>query len=218
MATVPSIAFNLRTASKTSNFPFGLGHAQQILAAALGYGSLAALQAEPNSQHFLDDTQHVVIDQDTLVQRLAGFQLDQYLTDIVNLIKATLEFEIPGLKVHRWLSDFDEQVRIEMENAVSNAPDVSGLVGDMGLTWCTEFYPEWEEFEIHDTLPPIGSLLDFNVPGHMSYELNEDRGYTGHGVAFTVAMFMLRTAKRCFGPLEFEVVKAKKLHYDDETV
>ena len=216
MATFSTLAFRLCKASKTSNFPLILSRTQEILAAALGYGTFAALQAQSQLCVSFNDTAHVLIDQKTLKKRLGGFNLAQHLLQVVELIKATMEAGIPGLKVHENSSDFEDFVRTAMESAVFDDPDVSGMVADMNCTWCDEFYTEWE-FELNDTLPPVGSLLVFDVPGQFSMEIDEDRPYTGHGGSFTVNMSMLRTDKRCFGDIEFVVTQYQPLHHDYAT-
>lgn len=63
------IAYAMRAASAQSLVPLKLSHAQQCVAAALGYGTLAAYQASPDESSNLAEATHVVIEIDHLVVR-----------------------------------------------------------------------------------------------------------------------------------------------------
>ncbi|MGM3277458.1 hypothetical protein [Ralstonia sp. 24A2] len=66
---IRALAYTVRIQSASLPKPVALGHAQQLVAAALGYKSLAAYQASQEERPDLSGTEHIVIDDDVLRQR-----------------------------------------------------------------------------------------------------------------------------------------------------
>lgn len=70
MVTIFStIAFVLRNASRAALTPVSVSYAQQLVAAALGYDSLAAYQASAETQTTFDGPNHYVLDGDRISLR-----------------------------------------------------------------------------------------------------------------------------------------------------
>lgn len=90
-----SLAFFVRQRLVASGIPISLGHAQQLLAASLGYGSLAAIQTSTEEAPGIAGADFVILDMAGLSARAAslgyGAESDQITDAIATAIKSDPE-------------------------------------------------------------------------------------------------------------------------------
>lgn len=111
---ISDLAHSVRKNSASVAAPVQLGHAQQLIVAALGYKSLAAYQAaqvaalEPQD---LGNVHHVVLDYDQLDQRASELGAAPTPSQLHELIDAAFKERAPRTHIHASHADFDNYLR-----------------------------------------------------------------------------------------------------------
>jgi hypothetical protein len=130
---VSSLAYALRKSSFTVGPELKHGHAQQLIAAALGYKSLAAYQAavaagaEPMQ---LDAAEHALLDEDLVVQRAVELELSHDREALNALIRKVMNEALPGTDVHREESSFGDAIAERLQEFVETSGPVANAMGD----------------------------------------------------------------------------------------
>lgn len=206
---VSSLAYVLRKSSTTIGPELKHGHAQQLIAAALGYKSLAAYQAavaasaEPVQ---LDAAAHVLLDEDLVEQRAAELELPHDPEALTALIRKVIDEALPGAEVHRWESSFEDSISEQLEETVDNDGSVSGAMADANHDGIEETYMPFE-FSWSE-LPPAGDWHLEPVRGHVSLGLDLERPFAGNKVDVEATVSFQRLGRNLVGPAEFEVERA----------
>ncbi|MDE2604363.1 MAG: hypothetical protein KGL68_00420 [Burkholderiales bacterium] len=128
---ISGIAFALRSGTAQSPHPLKLSHAQQCIAAALGYKSLAALQASDDPGQPMDRETHILLDAEALAQRRQELALDLKDDDLLALIHAAFGERLVGIAVHASHDAFENALRDSVQHEVLNNESV---VGEMTVT------------------------------------------------------------------------------------
>ena len=111
---ISDLAHSLRKNSAAAAVPVPLGHAQQLIAAALGYRTFAAYQAaqattqEPAS---LTDVHHVVLDEDLLDQRASELGAAPPPDRLHELIETAFRERAPHTRIHASYAAFENYLR-----------------------------------------------------------------------------------------------------------
>lgn len=105
MANISAISFAVRSASSTSANPIKLSHAQQLVAAALGYKSLAAFQASPLEAPTLDDAVHFVLDGELLDERIQELGLPNTFPEVAMFVTTAFAQRLPWAHLYDTVSD-----------------------------------------------------------------------------------------------------------------
>ena len=211
---VSSLAYTLRKSSSTVGPKLKHGHAQQLIAAALGYKSLAAYQAavaagaEPMQ---LDAAAHVLFDEDLVEQRAVELELPHDLEALSALIRKVMNEALPGTDVHRWESSFEDAITERLQEFVETSGPVANAVGDANYNGIDETYMP---FELSwNELPAPGEVHVESVKGKVTLGLDLERPYAGHEVDVEASVTFERLGRNLVGPAEFKVERAS-LHRD----
>ncbi|MBC5767448.1 hypothetical protein [Ramlibacter albus] len=178
---ISGVAHAIRTATAGSPHPIKLGHAQQLVAAALGFQSLAALQASSDGDLTGERNAHVVIDMATLDARVAQLAVGVSSDEVAKVMVNALVAKLPGVRVHRSLDSLLNAVQDFVDQATVNRGPVTGEMTSANHAGLSEIYMPLIGVELA-SIPGTGEVLDEEVEGHVSLEIDRDRPYVGHRI------------------------------------
>lgn len=209
---ISALAYALRVGSRSLPQPFSHGHAQQLIAAALGHNSLASYQTSQEELPDLTGTKHVVVDTDLLQSRLHELGYAHDVGTIFSLLTESLKAVLPGVMTHRSTSAFEDFLRQFIDDAVSNDTDVANYI-TISNGSPDEFYLP---FELPWDELPLGELTEFQLEGHVGLAQDLDRPYNGHKVTFEASLLLRRMGRVCLGQPEVTVTDAQLRYYGDD--
>src|SRR5690606_33884231 len=111
-----SLAFVIRQNLVASGVSISLGHTQQLLAASLGYGSLAAIQASTEEDPGIAGADFVILDVAGLSARAASLGYGAAADQITEAIAATIKSDPEPPAVFLTPLDFIEDVVVAFAN------------------------------------------------------------------------------------------------------
>lgn len=204
MVKVSSIAYAVRTASKSTLFPIKLGHAHQLVAAALGYKSFAALQFSEPDATIADDANHFILDLDLLSDRAQQLNLNNSLSDLESFIKSGITQFSSHSKFYVSMDDFlYPHVSDIVNDTALNDERTSSQIGLTNGDGVEEIYIPID-LEL-DELPSLGQHLDLDLEGHISMGIDSERPYSGHKIFVRVSLMLKRTGKINFAEPKCEL-------------
>ena len=207
---ISSLAYAVRTASEATPHPLKHGHAQQLVAAALGYNTLAAHQAAiangAESEH-LDGAAYAVLEEDRIVERAAELQLPQPEEALVELVRAAFKRELPETKFHRSDDALADAVRDYVDSTAYNHEQAGGEMAATNNDGVAEIYLPLD-FSLAE-LPPPGKALEVVIHGHISMEPDIERPYSGHKIDVRGTLFIERVSRVAIAAPEFRLESAK---------
>lgn len=202
---ISALAYAVRVRSASLPKPFILSHAQQLVAAALGYKSLAAYQASQEESSDLSGTAHIVLDEELLLQRAHELGIGYAEEALVTLLSDTFRQALPGVQVHRTedafndaLRDFVNQTALNDDKTTSQMALANGLLGEVYLP-----------FETSLDAIPFGDIEEFRIEGHIGMAQDPERPYVGHIVDVDASLFVTRHGRVCVGEPECKINSAK---------
>jgi len=205
---ISDLAHSVRKNSASAGVPVQLGHAQQLVVAALGYKSLAAYQAAQGTAQeppHLDDVHHVVLDYDMLDQRAGELGAAPAPSQLRELIGDAFKARAPHARIHASHASFDNYVREHVDQVVIEDGDVNNEMAGANYDGIDEIY---FDFEIESNTIPVGSTLDIDLDGHVGLGIDTERPYSGRIVNVEGAVSLVRSGRRCFGSVDCQVTKA----------
>jgi len=205
---ISDLAHSVRKNSASAGVPVQLGHAQQLVVAALGYKSLAAYQAAQGAAQeppHLDDVHHVVLDYDMLDQRAVELGAAPAPSQLHELIGNAFRARAPQARIHASHASFDTYVREHVDQAVIEDDDVNSEMAGANYDGIDEVY---FDFEVESNTIPVGSTLDIDLDGHVGLGIDTERPYSGHIVNVEGTLSVARYGRQCFGSVDCEVTKA----------
>lgn len=209
---ISALAFAIRKQSAFLPKPVVHGHAQQLVAAALGYKSLAAYQASQEEQADLSPTRHVVLDEALLLQRAGELGLNYGDDVVVSLVIDSITHALPHATVHRTKDAFDDMLRDYIDDIVLNHDETVGQMamsnGSLG-----EVYLPFETL-LEDI--PYDEAKEFSIIGHVSMRPDVERPYVGHVVHVLASLSLTRYGKVCVGEPQCRVNSAKLAWFGDD--
>lgn len=177
---VSGLAYAIRSDSAQSPHPIKLSHAQQCVAAALGYKSLASLQASDDAGQAMDRETHILLDAQALAQRRQELALDLEDEDLLALVRASFGKRLVGIAIHDSHTEFEDAVRRKVQDEVLND---SGVVGQMTVTNNDGIREIHLPFDIEwDQVPDNGDPVEVEFEGHVAMEVDKERQYWGHRI------------------------------------
>lgn len=190
MIDISGIAFAIRSDSAQSPTPLKLSQAQQCVAAALGYKTLAALQASGDDGLPLGRHTHIVLDADLLVRRRRELGLDVGEEELTEAVTAAFRRKLAGISVHASFEGFEEAAQLAVDHLVLNHPEVAG---EMAMTNSKGIREIYLPYEIDwSGLPDDGGRAEFPFFGHVTMEIDEDRMYWGHRIDLHATVWVER--------------------------
>lgn len=205
---ISDLAHSVRKNSASAGVPVQLGHAQQLIVAALGYKSLAAYQAAQGTAQeppHLDDVCHVVLDYGMLDQRAGELGAAPAPSQLRELIGDAFKARAPHARIHASHASFDTYLREHVDQVVINDGDVNNEMAGANYNGINEVY---FDFEIEFNTILIGDTLDIDLDGHVGLGIDTDRPYSGHIVNVEGTLSVARSGRRCYGSVDCEVTKA----------
>lgn len=207
---ISSLAYAVRKASESTPQPLKHGHAQQLVAAALGYNTLAAHQAAvadgAESEH-LDAAAHAVLDEILIVERVAELQLPQPEDALVELVRAAFKSELPGTKLHRNDDALADALRDYVDSTAYNHGETGSAMAATNNDGVQEIYLPLD-FTLAE-LPPLGEVLELEIDGHISMKPDIERPYSGHKIDVQGTLFLERVGRVAIAEPEFQLGSAK---------
>lgn len=208
MATISEIAYAVRTASQTSANPIKLSHAQQLVAAALGYKSLAAFQASPLEAPTLDDAAHFVLDGGLLADRARELGLPHQLPQLAVLLQQAFAERLPGTHLHQSEGDLFDYITRLVDDVTLNDDAVASEIASTNGDGVDEVYVPVDDIDLA-SLPPLGQPLEMEIEGHIAMGIDTERPYSGHKIEVQVSLAIERTGKVSIAEPVCEVVSAQ---------
>lgn len=154
--SLTSIAHALRVQSQANATPIILGHAQQLIAAALGYNTLAAYQASLE-ESALECARHFVLDLDLVHQRAHELGVIVSAEQLGALLRSTFAGQLPQARFHRSESALEDYIRDRLDHLVTNDAEAASQMAMTNGDGIGEMY-----------LPFDLSLANVPPPGELS--------------------------------------------------
>lgn len=205
---ISDLAHSVCKNSASAGVRVQLGHAQQLVVAALGYKSLAAYQAAQRTAQepsHLDDVHHVVLDYDMLDQRAGELGAAPAPSQLRELIGDAFKARAPHTRIHASHASFDTYVREHVDQVVIENGDVNSEMAGANYDGIDEVY---FDFEIESNSIPVGDTLDIDLDGHVGLGIDAERPYSGHIVNVEGTLSVARSGRQCFGSVDCQVTKA----------
>lgn len=209
---IKTLTHALRVHLAKAGSPVTLGHGFQLIAAALGYTSLAVRQKteEPDD---LTSSMHWIVDLDQLQERAnsLGITIDTevFLEALVQTCR-----DCSGPRVHRSVDDLEDEF-------IEAAGDEALEDGDVGIQMAdTNTTGEWRVYldPAGTASPPfkIGDALELEYEGTVEGENDPDRPFSGDTVNVKVQVLLNCVGIRLLaGPPRIEVLSAELDFGDD---
>lgn len=216
MSTFSTIAHAFRVHLRTAGHAVPLGHCQQVIAAALGFNSLAAYQASTLYSSDLQTIGHLVIDKPFILGRaneLGSFPGAD--TSLQALIASLNTPELP-VSIHTSLSQFQDLLQHKLEQFVQEDSDAVGAMSLANHDGIDEIYLP---FELEDELDGTDNEISIDIEGHIGLGIDIERPYSGHKVNVAATITMERLSSSTFSLVDYYVENAS-LDYgwsDDES-
>jgi hypothetical protein len=203
MPSLSSLAHALRVQSQASATPIVLGHAQQLIAAALGYNTLAAYQASPEESP-LDGARHFVLDLDLAHQRAGELGVAVSEEQLDALLGSVFAGQLPHARFHRSESALEDYIRDRLDHLVTNDDEAASQMAMTNGDSIGEVYLPFD-LSLADLSPP-GETTEIEVLGHLAMDQAPERPYSGHIIDIEASLSVERTGR-------VSIIEAK-LNYD----
>lgn len=208
MVDIYSVAYAVRRASQSTANPIKLSYAQQLVAAALGYKSLAAFQASPLEASTLDDAAHFVLDGGLLADRALELGLPHQLPQLAVLVKQAFEERLPGAQLHDSELSLHDYITSLVDDVALNDDAVASEMASTNGDGVDEVYVPVDDIELA-SLPPLGQPLEMELEGLIAMGIDTERPYSGHKIEVQARLVIERTGKVSIAEPVCEVVGAQ---------
>lgn len=207
---ISNLAHSVRknSSTDTGTVSVSLGHAHQLVAAAMGYKTLASYQAaqavggEPAA---LDLVRHFVPDYDLLGRRALELGILIQPARLHQLLEAAFSERLPGAQLHDAYGNLEDVLRERVEQVVLDDDDVNSAMANANYDGIDEVY---FDFEVALEEAAIGDPLLVDLDGHVGLGIDTERPYAGHKVNVEGTLTLERFGLRCFGEPEVTVINA----------
>lgn len=175
-----SLAFVVHQSLMASDVSISLGHTQQLLAASLGYGSLAAIQASTEDAPGIAGANFVILDVAGLSARAASLGYGAVSDQITKAIAAAIKSDPEPPAVFLTPQDFIEDVVVPFANdtvmdhdAVSDAAANTNAYFDVAYLEATE--PD-------EALKDCREFWEIPVEGNVGMDQDPDKPFSGDNI------------------------------------
>lgn len=203
----------LRQASAAASHPLRPGPAEQMIAAALGYGTLAAYQADVGQQiepRFLDGASDVILDAKLLQERAESLSLAVPDRTLVDLVAGAFKALLPHVAIYKSLSSFEESLIDRLHYEAGNGHETSGPMAMTNNDGIREIYLP---FDLDIDAVQVGDSEQIEIVGHVTMEVDIERPYSGHHIDVKAAISFTRFGRQLLQDVRTEIEDAK-LSYD----
>ncbi|MGX9729647.1 hypothetical protein ACWYXO_03315 [Janthinobacterium aestuarii] len=205
-----ALAYSLRAASQIRGKAIKLGHAQQLLAAALGYGSLAGYQhniaagCEPEQ---IASNCNLVLDLSFLCMRSDELELDFDDVTLVELVSAAFSEQLRRAGVYDSDDAFFNKLHDTVQQVVLNDENVSNHTANMNTDGISEIYMPFD-FSFSE-LRDVGERFEVEIVGHLSMNPDEERPYYGDTVNVSAELSMERAGRRLITDVSVKILSVE---------
>jgi len=209
-----ALAYAFHQQSKSASFPLKLSHVQQLVAAALGYKSLASYQAAIAAGHepaFLDDAEHVVLGCEMLEMRAQQLGVLQSTQPLGPIAKATFEGCLPNANVHTNEDNFFVHLQEDLERAVEEDERTTNQMASTNSNGVDEVYVPVSSSLA--SLPSPATQVTLAIAGQVTMVPDTERPYSGHVIQVQAEIRLYRMGHSLFSSAENAVLQAN-LDYD----
>lgn len=202
---ISRLAFTVSAASIRFPQPIKNGHAQQLLAAVLGYRSLAAFQSSPEESPSLNDVRHLFLDEECLQRRVVELGLPHSPVELLAEIKQAFELRLPQINLYVSEDKLIDGVRSKVDRILlDKASGELAMTNGCGLD---EIYLPLDfalaELPLHDETEEIA------IDGHISVEPDVERPYSGHKVDIVAKLFLQKVTRNGVAEPHIEAERIK---------
>lgn len=203
----------LRNISAAAGYPLRPGPAEQLVAAALGFGTLASYQAAVDQQaepRFLDDAEHIVIATDLLAERASSLAVGIPAQSLIALVTDAFEDLLPRVNVHKSVGGLEDFLINELNDKAANGHETSGPMAMTNNDGIGEIYLP---FELDLDAVPVGDSELIEIDGHITMEVDVERPYSGHHIDVKATVVFSRLGRQIFREVSADILDAE-LSYD----
>lgn len=205
---ISNLAHSVRKNTSTEVVSVSLGHAHQLIVAAMGYKTLAsyqAAQAAGGEPPTLDGVYHVVPDFDLLGMRAQELDIPIQPARLHQLLEAAFSERLPGAQLHRAYESLEDVLRSRVDQVVLDDGAVNSAMANANYDGIDEVY---FDFEVELDKAVVGDPLVVDLDGHVGLGIDTERPYAGHKVNVEGTLTVERLGLRCFGEPEIDITKA----------
>lgn len=209
---ISNLAHSVRENTSIDPLPVSLGHAHQLVAAAMGYKSFAsyqAAQAAHGEPPTLDLVRHVVLDHDMLGARAQELGLALEAIRLHELLNAALAERLPRARVHNSYGDLEDCLREQVQQAAIEDDEVNSQMANANYDGIDEVY---FDFEVNFDGATIEDPLVVELDGHVGLGIDTERPFAGNTVNVEGTLALERLGRRCFAATQVDVTKAALDH------
>lgn len=205
---ITDLAHSIRKNSADSAVPIPLSRGQQLVAAALGYQSLASYQAAQTAQQEplqLDNVRHAILDYDLVFERAKALDLKLAPSLLDQLLNTAFQERLPRTKLHASYIAWEDGLREQVETCVIEDGEVNGEMDNANYNGIDEVY---FELEVPFDEATVRNPLVIELHGHVGLGIDIERPYSGHKVNVEVKLTLERLGRHCFAESDIHIVKA----------
>lgn len=190
-----TVVFVARKNLKSSGIAISLGHVHQMLAAGLGYNSLAALQASNEEEPGLDGADYVILDVAGMTARATDLGYGATAPEVIDAIIGAIKVDLEPPMIFLNAQDFIEDVacRFANDNAFDNDA-VSSAAAE------TNAYFEGTYIEATEDPEPLKDARDFwEIPigGNVSMDQDLDKPFSGDNILVNGVVRVWKAGRVC---------------------
>jgi len=217
MADFSSISFAVCTASKSLQYPIKLGYVQQLVAAALGYKTLAAFQASPLEAPDFDAATHLVIDRDLLGDRIRQLDLPYSVSEVIQILRGVFNERMPGVHLQGSLDELHSYIREFIERSVISDDSVTTAMATSNGDGVHDVAMDLDDLDLALASLKVGEHLELEFDGQVTMGIDSERPYFGHEIDVRVKLKLARIGKMSFGKPKCVVLRSHlDLDWGDE--
>jgi hypothetical protein len=205
---ISNIAHALRDYAVSTAVPISLSHCQQLVAAALGYKSLASYQAAQKQGTEVTDlaeVNHLLIDRVLLSDRARDLNVGMPPWVLEPMVAKAFDQRLPATLIHAYTDSLEGKLSDIVSAQVVENDNVNGLMAMTNTNGLRDVHVEFE-FDPNDR-----TLTDrIAIPTRVQVVMNidEDRTYTGHRIAVSCITDLECLGQACFGQVSVVVSQA----------
>lgn len=217
MSDITHLVHAFRIQSKATPSPISLGHAQQLVAAALGYSAMAAYEAAPEASTPYSEIRHIQPDLELLNVRALQLGITLPLDALQQLFYEAALAAFPMVSVHWEDWSLEEAIRAELERMVEEHGAVTNHIAMTNPDGIEETNLEPLGLTLAG-MADVGTAYVDTSYGRVTLGIDPERPYAGHKIKVEVEYSVLRTGKRSMAGPEIELIFATVGGYEDESL
>lgn len=206
---ISNIAHALRDYAALTPTPISLSHCQQLVAAALGYKSLASYQAAQKQGAEVTDlaeVHHLLIDQASLSDRASDLNVGMPPWVLEPMIAKAFGQRLPAAQIHGSTDSLEMKLSDIVSAQVIENDNVNGL---MAMTNSNGLPDVHVEFDFNPNDRTMADQIEIPTRVQVVMNIDEDRNYTGHRIAVSCIIDLECLGQACFGQVLVLVSQAK---------